>query len=75
MEGIFEEFDLFGELCPGARRIPVLSTGGAALRLRDRLSDRDRDIDLERLIDDVDYIPLFFDMCHIQPTEARDTAE
>ena len=75
MEGIFEEYDLFGKLCPAARRIPILSTGGAALGLRDRLSDHDLDVDLKRLIEDVDYIPLLFDLCRIHPSELRDTDE
>lgn len=74
MKGIFEEFDLFGELCPLARRIPLLSTGGAALRLRDRLTGRDLNVDFERLEQDIDYVPLLFDLCGIDASEARATA-
>ena len=71
MEGIFKEFDLFGDLCPSGRRLPILSTGGATLHLAERLSPRERDIDLERLKRDIDYVPLLFDLCGIDPSEPR----
>ncbi len=74
MKGVFEEFDLFGQLCPEARRIPLLSTGGAALMLRERLSDADQNIDFSRLENDVDYVPLLFELCGIEASERRSVA-
>ena len=75
MEGIFEEFELFGELCPGARRIPLLSTGGAALTLSERLSGPEREFDLERLARDVDYVPLLSELLGLDASEARQTID
>lgn len=72
MQGIFSEFSLFGDMCPDARRIPLLSTGGAALHLRERMSHLDQDLDFDRLMNDVDYVPLLSDMCGIELTEPRD---
>lgn len=73
MKGIYKEFELLGDLCPGARRIPLISTGGAALKLGERLSMREREIDLERLTHDVDYIPLISELCGIDVSEPRNT--
>lgn len=73
MEGIFQEFEMFGELCPNARRIPLISTGGAARELPRRLSERERELDLDRLARDVDYIPLLSEICNINLSEPRET--
>ena len=69
MLGIVDEFELVGELCPAARRIPVLSTGGATALLGERLGPNAANLD--RLRSDVDYVPLFFELCEIDPMEPR----
>lgn len=69
MSGIIEEFDLFGEFNPKALRVPVLSTGGATGRLTEQYKfDEDY---VRRLNSDVDYIPLFHDLCAITSNEPR----
>ena len=69
MRGVVDEFDMIGELCPGAQRIPVLSTGGATKLLSEKLNSTD--LDLDRLKRDIDYVPLFYDLCGITPAEQR----
>jgi hypothetical protein len=69
MRGVVDEFDLFGHLCPYARRIPVLSTGGATPLLLEGLGPTD--LDIHRLQTDIDYVPLFYDLCQIDPAERR----
>jgi hypothetical protein len=54
MGGIIDEFELFKRLQPNAAVIPVVSTGGAALRVADRLGKVDAD-----LVTDLDYVALF----------------
>lgn len=71
MGGVIEEFEMFGEACPDARRIPVLSTGGATGRLADATAAAHPEVDLAKLQDDVDYVPLFYDLCGIDPLEPR----
>lgn len=71
MGGVIDEFEMFGEVCPNARRIPVLSTGGATGRLADTTAATHPDVDLARLRNDVDYVPLFYDLCNIDPREPR----
>ncbi|MCY4139477.1 MAG: hypothetical protein OXF56_14600 [Rhodobacteraceae bacterium] len=69
MQGIVDEFELIGRLCPEARRIPVLSTGGATGLLADRLDCGN--LDLDRLANDIDYIPLLYEFCRVNPSEPR----
>ncbi|MCY4459300.1 MAG: hypothetical protein OXC26_02700 [Albidovulum sp.] len=69
MQGIVDEFELIGRVCPDARRIPVLSTGGATRLLGERLVHTD--LDLERLANDIDYVPLLYEFCRIDPSEPR----
>ena len=69
MRGIVDEFELIGQLCPDARRIPVLSTGGATQLLVELLGNTD--LDFERLRNDVDYVPLLYEYCQVNPSEPR----
>jgi len=54
MGGIIDEFKLFRRLQPKAKILPVVSTGGAVLKLSERVPTLGRD-----LTDDLDYIALF----------------
>ena len=54
MGGIIEEFDLFRRLQPDAEIVPVVSTGGAAIEVAERLPNVDKD-----LVDDLDYVTVF----------------
>lgn len=71
MGGIIDEFAMFGKICPDAVRIPVLSTGGATAQLAATTADAHPEVDLARLRDDIDYVPLFYDLCGIDPREPR----
>jgi hypothetical protein len=66
MEGIVEEFDLFTELQPRAEILPIVSTGGAAIDVADRLKSPSKD-----LRDDLDYVSLFHRRLGIAPREQR----
>jgi hypothetical protein len=66
MGGIVQEFELFTQLQPAARIVPVLSTGGAALTLRDRIPHLVSDLE-----DDLDYVALFHRYLDVSPTEER----
>ncbi len=69
MRGIVDEFELVGELCPSARRFPVISTGGATHLLDERMEAGTAYLD--RLRTDIDFVPLFYDLCGISPTDPR----
>ena len=66
MGGIIDEFDLFKQYQPKASLVPVLSTGGAALILSDRLIDASEDLSL-----DLDYVALFHRHLGISTAEKR----
>ncbi|WP_119681451.1 SLOG domain-containing protein [Indioceanicola profundi] len=66
MGGVVDEFDLFRAMHPDAAVVPVLSTGGAALRLKDRLPSASED-----LATDMDYIALFHRHLEIPARERR----
>lgn len=70
MGGVVDEFKLFGEINPEARRFPILSTGGATTLLDGPL--RTEEVDRERLLRDVDYVPLFHELCRIEFDEDRE---
>jgi hypothetical protein len=65
MKGIIDEFNLFRELQPEARVIPILSTGGAALDLMMR-ADAPDDLFTER-----DYVALLHRHLEIDVREER----
>lgn len=66
MVGIIEEFDLFKKLQPNAVLVPVFSTGGAVLRLADRIAQYPAD-----LADDLEYVGLFHRHLNISVREQR----
>src|SRR3989442_1073092 len=66
MGGIVDEFEMFQRLQPKAMTIPVVSTGGAVLKLAQRMPALDRD-----LKDDLDYIALFHRHLDISVKERR----
>jgi hypothetical protein len=66
MGGIVDEFEMFQRLQPHAMIVPVLSTGGAVLKLAERLPALDRD-----LTDDLDYVALFHRRLGISVKERR----
>ncbi|MBE2966603.1 hypothetical protein IMT09_00535 [Burkholderia cepacia] len=66
MGGIVEEFELFRQHQPHASVIPVLSTGGAALRLAERCEHLPAD-----LSHDHDYVALFHRHLDISVKEER----
>lgn len=66
MAGVIEEFELIRALQPEAKVIPVLSTGGAALSIADRMRALDRD-----LLEDLDYVALFHRHLDISLRERR----
>lgn len=66
MDGIIDEFELFRRLQPNASVIPVVSTGGAVLKLAERLPALDHD-----LSDDLDYVRLFHRHLGISVREER----
>ncbi|WP_084673748.1 SLOG domain-containing protein [Methylobacterium sp. WSM2598] len=66
MGGIVDEFDLFSRLQRNAAVVPVVSTGGAALKLAERLGTVATD-----LKDDLDYVALFHRHLGISVREER----
>jgi len=66
MGGIVEEYELFRQHQPHASVIPVLSTGGAALRLAERIGNLPAD-----LSSDHDYVALFHRHLDISVKEER----
>jgi hypothetical protein len=68
MGGIIDEFEMFRRLQPSAVVLPVVSTGGAVLKVADRMPTFDRD-----LADDLDYIALFHRHLGISVRERRYT--
>ena len=65
MEGILEEYELFAELHPKSKIIPVPATGGAArdLALRLKLPEAEQDT--------IDFAELFWRTLEISPLEQR----
>lgn len=66
MGGILEEFDLFKKLQPKASLVPVISTGGAALKLSDQFDSTSDDLSTE-----MDYVALFHRHLGISMREKR----
>jgi len=66
MAGILEEFELFSRLQPKAVVVPVISTGGAVLKVAERLSAVAPD-----LLNDLDYVGLFHRHLGISVREER----
>jgi len=66
MGGVIDEFELFREAHPSAALLPVLSTGGAVLKLADRLAALDSD-----LAGDLDFVALFHRHLGISVKEER----
>lgn len=66
MGGIIDEFDLFRRFQPDAATVPVVSTGGAVLRIAERLPGLDRD-----LAEDLDYVAVFHRHLGISVKEQR----
>ena len=66
MEGIEQEHDLFGQMHPTASKLPIASTGGAALLLYQRQGDPRSD-----LATSLDYVGMFHRHLSIPPTEHR----
>ena len=66
MGGILDEFELFRRLQPGAVVAPVVSTGGATLRVAEQLGDIAQD-----LREDLDYVALFHRHLGISVREVR----
>ena len=71
MKGIEDQFHMFGRNQPMARRIPVLSTGGATSLIEAEAGEALSAEEVERLRSDVDFLPLFHDLCGIDPREPR----
>lgn len=69
MMGVVEEYEMLLKSNPEASCLPITSTGGVTGLLSDRtnLTDGLR----TRLERDVDYIPMFYDICEISPSEPR----
>jgi hypothetical protein len=66
MGGIVDEFDLFTRLQPDAKVIPIVSTGGATLRVAERMRSLPTD-----LSSDLDYVGLFHRHLGIPVREGR----
>lgn len=69
MKGVVAEFELLHEICPQAKRIPVISTGGATTFLAEIANHSE--LDLDRLSHDIDYVPLMHDLCDVSYGESR----
>ena len=67
MEGVLEEFDILRQLQPDTNFVPVISTGGAAVELAERLPHVETD-----LINDFDYIAVFHRHLNISFEEDRE---
>jgi hypothetical protein len=66
MQGIIDEFELFVSFQPDALLVPIYSTGGATLELKDRMKRED-----PALSDDLDYIRLLHAQLGISKQERR----
>lgn len=66
MDGIVDEFEQFQELQPNASIVPVVSTGGATIKVAEKLKALDSDLQ-----NDLDYIALFYRYLNIDVTEPR----
>lgn len=66
MAGIVDEFEMVRGMQPDARLVPVISTGGATLALKDRLDELPTD-----LSDNLDYVALFHRHLDIPVLEQR----
>ena len=66
MEGIIDEYELFRSLQPNAAVVPVASTGGAALRVAEKVGYMSPD-----LWDELDYVALFHRFLGISVREER----
>lgn len=67
MAGIIDEFELFERLQPGKDIIPVLSTGGATLKVAKKINEKLGD----DLLNDLDYVRLFHRKLEISAREGR----
>lgn len=66
MGGIVDEFDLFRRLQPNAAIVPIVSTGGAVLKVAEHLPSLDRD-----LFEDLDYVALLHRHLRVSVREDR----
>lgn len=66
MGGLIEEFALFRQLCPNAATLPIVSTGGAARMLAEKMPQLNPD-----LTNDLDYVALFHRHLRISVKELR----
>ncbi|ABA90150.2 hypothetical protein Pcar_2915 [Syntrophotalea carbinolica DSM 2380] len=66
MAGIVDEFELFSRLQPNAAVVPVVSAGGAALQVAERIG-----VIAPDLRDDLDYVALFHRYLGISVREER----
>ena len=65
MQGIIDEHQLFAERAPGARIVPVVSTGGAAQQLGKMLGAG------PALVAELDYVRLMYEHLAVDPNERR----
>lgn len=68
MGGIIDEYELFSRLQPNAAVIPVTSTGGATLKVAERVGSSPDD-----LASDLDYVALFHRWLEVPVQESRYT--
>lgn len=68
MKGVFKEFGLFREHAPGAKILPIASTGGAAEHLLRGFEDR------QEILQSLNYAEIFYEMLGIHPNERRYTS-
>jgi len=67
MAGIIDEFELFAQLQVGKDIIPVLSTGGATLKVAEKINAELGD----DLLNDLDYVGLFHRKLEVSTKEER----
>jgi sulfur relay (sulfurtransferase) DsrC/TusE family protein len=67
MAGIIDEFEIFAQLQPGKDIIPVLSTGGATLKIAEKINAELGD----DLLNDLDYVRLFHKKLEVSAREDR----
>lgn len=67
MAGIIDEFELFAQLQAGKDIIPVLSTGGATLKVAEKIDAKLSD----DLLNDLDYVGLFHRKLKVSAKENR----
>lgn len=70
MAGIIDEFELFEKLQPDKDMIPVLSTGGATLKVAEKIKSELGD----DLLNNLDYVQLFHRNLNISSREERFTS-